>query len=1354
MTCTMRAIAALGVLAVCVSVSLAGDPAYYQRKSTWQETLRVSREALSAWEAKESGKNAVKSSGGAELGPFYEIGPFKANGSSSFEAVFPPEKEIDLGKAYGQVRWKLIQDADGQGHDRQCPDDAAIYFYRKIVASRDMNLPTWYGSDDGLAVWCNGRKVLSEKASRGLGADQNSCVLELRKGENHLLIKIWNGSGNCGYYFSTTRGGNGEARANPAAVRRNELWDLVRRDFTEPGPRREMEWEQADGIWNADWQVGKLADLAGRYVGPVRGLKAGEQIEAAAKVVAAPAGLDKVRQLYYGAKRLQEAMAKIKDVDPKPLRLAIQDLVKTWGSKYPRGEEFLRRLDKIEQAAAQAAGNETDQGKLVTVVETFSTLKQEALLANPLLDFDKLLLIKRSANQLGLPQNWQGNCALPRDGYDNEIAVLSPVSPAGRLTTLYRPQRRVFVGDLDLHFDAGKMIFSSISDKNRWHIYEIGADGKGLAQVTPGDEPDVDNYDPTYLPDERIIFGSTRYFQGVPCVGGGDRVANLFSINAKRDPASIRQLTFEQDHDWCPTLMHDGKVMYTRWEYSDTPHYFTRILFNMNPDGTQQMELYGSNSYWPNSIFYTRPCPGHPTKVVSIISGHHGVPRMGEMIVFDPAKGKQEADGVVQRIPGYGKSVEPIIRDGLVDGSWPRFLHPWPLSDKYFLVSCQPTPNDQWSLYLVDVFDNMLKLASAPGYALFEPVPFRKAPRPPVIPDKVDLARKDAVMYIADIYSGPGLSGVPRGSVKNLRVYSYHYAYAGMGGHINIGIDGPWDARRIVGTVPVQPDGSAMFRVPANTPMGLQPLDKDGKAMQLMRSWTTAMPGEFLSCVGCHERQSDVAGVAYGSAANKVEEIQPWRGEARGFGFTREVQPVLNKYCVSCHNGTKQVDGRPIPDFRVDGTARFENFTPSYVALHPYVRRPGPESDVHVLAPMEFHADTSELVQMLRKGHGGVSLDAEAWDRLITWIDLNVPDKGTWGEHRNISGQNHERRQTMAKAYAALTYDPEAIVPTVLGDMTPVKPAGPKPKPQAAVTASGWPFDAAEARRRQVAADDLMGQKTDMSVDLGDGVRLDLVLIPAGEFVMGDVNGWADEQLRTRVAINKPFWMCKLEVTNQQYAKFNPQHDSGYISVYKKDHSERGEPVNGPTQPVIRVSWTQAREFCRWLSGRFGAKFDLPTEAQWEYACRAGTASAMNYGDVTSDFRGLANFADRSVNRISRGGPEWIPNIPGVDDGAAVTTTGGRYAANAWGLLDMHGNVAEWTRTNYRPYPYNANDGREDVTDDGRKVVRGGSVYDRPKAGRSGFRLDYPAWQRVYNVGFRVICEPGPGGVAAAQAKK
>ena len=145
------------------------------------------------------------------------------------------------------------------------------------------------------------------------------------------------------------------------------------------------------------------------------------------------------------------------------------------------------------------------------------------------------------------------------------------------------------------------------------------------------------------------------------------------------DGTGMRQLCFDQDHNWCPTVLNNGRVLYSRWEYSDAPHYFTRLLFHMNPDGTNQSEYYGSNSMWPNSIFYARPLPGHPTKVVAVISGHHGVPRMGELVVFDPALGRHEAGGAVQRIPGRGQRVAPTIRDALVDDSWPKFLHPYPL---------------------------------------------------------------------------------------------------------------------------------------------------------------------------------------------------------------------------------------------------------------------------------------------------------------------------------------------------------------------------------------------------------------------------------------------------------------------------------------------------------------------------------------------------------------------------------------------------------------------------------------------------------------------------------------------------
>jgi formylglycine-generating enzyme required for sulfatase activity len=986
-------------------------------------------------------------------------------------------------------------------------------------------------------------------------------------------------------------------------------------------------------------------------------------------------------------------------------------------------------------------------------------LKSELLLANPLLDFDRLLLVKRGEGNMGLPQNWQGNCALSSKGYDNEIAVLSPVRPGGKMTTFYKPDNGAFVGDVDLNFDADKMLFSMPGSNDRWQIWEIKADGSGLRQVTLGEEPDVDNYDACYLPDGRITFGSTRCFQGVPCVGGGNTVANFCRMDP--DGKNARQLCFDQDHNWCPTVLNTGRLLYTRWEYSDTPHYFSRLLFNMNPDGTNQCEYYKSNSFWPNSIFYARPIPGSPTAVVAIVSGHHGVPRMGELIIFDPAKGRFEADGVVQRIPGYGKKVEPVIMDTLVDAVWPKFLHPYPLSDKYFLVSCKPTPESQWGLYLVDVFDNMLLLAETPGYALLEPVPFRNTTRPPVIPDRVKLDRNEATVYLTDVYRGPGLKGVPRGTVKNLRVYEFHYTYPQIGGHINIGVEGPWDVHRILGTVPVYEDGSAYFKIPANTPIAVQPLDAQGRALQLMRSWFVGMPGEAVSCVGCHERQNMTPPATQTLAAlAKVVDITPWKGPARGFSFKRDVQPALDKFCVGCHNGAERPDGQKLPDLARKDHNGWGNFTPSYLALHPYVRRPGPESDYHLQKPAEFCANTSELIQMLEKGHHGVKLDGDAWERLYTWIDLNVPDHGTWAEHHATPSNFHERRLEMRTKYANRPEDPEVIPDLKQEPVAFVQPAPVAVPAQEPVQCDGWPFNAHKAAHRQKAA----GAATRRTVGLGNGVTMDLVLIPGGEFVMGSTEGFEDERPLNKVQIDAPFWMGVVEVTNAQYQQFDPRHDSGFIDQHHKDHTTPGYPAQAPANPVIRVTWTEAMEFCRWLSDKAGGTCALPTEAQWEWACRAGTNTPFSYGGLDTDFSTFANLGDLSLKLLAVDGinPQPIPNpspyqdyLPKdarFNDGARIVTEVGKYQPNPWGLQDMHGNVAEWTLSAFRPYPYVASDGREDPKDAGRKAVRGGSWADRPKFARSAYRLAYDPWQPVYNVGFRVVVRTEPATKVAARS--
>ena len=416
------------------------------------------------------------------------------------------------------------------------------------------------------------------------------------------------------------------------------------------------------------------------------------------------------------------------------------------------------------------------------------------------------------------------------------------------------------------------------------------------------------------------------------------------------------------------------------------------------------------------------------------------------------------------------------------------------------------------------------------------------------------------------------------------------------------------------------------------------------------------------------------------------------------------------------------------------------------------------------------HRDTHNNQQ---RGAAKVELDAEAWDRLVTWIDLNVPDHGTWGEHRAIPEDFHQRRIDMFTRYANRPEDPEAI-PEIPG--TPVDFVQPKPPPKSKskrVKCPDWPFDAKEATRRQEAAylavrGRTLGPVMRRTLDLGNGVTMDLTLLPAGEFVMGGADGPLDERPRHRVRLDAPFWAGVLEVTNAQFRQFDPEHDNGYFDQHHKDHTTPGYPAHDPDLPVMRVAWTQAMAFCDWLSDLTGETVTLPTEAQWEWACRAGTATPLYYGDPDTDFGPHANLADASLKLMAVTGvnpqpidnpnpyQDFLPKDDRFDDRAKLTVPPGGYAPNPWGLHDMHGNVWEWTRSTFRAYPYADDDGRNDLGVRPRtavlakletrgssplpkRVVRGGSWRDRPGRARSAFRLAYQPYQQVHNVGFRVI---------------
>jgi len=467
--------------------------------------------------------------------------------------------------------------------------------------------------------------------------------------------------------------------------------------------------------------------------------------------------------------------------------------------------------------------------------------------------------------------------------------------------------------------------------------------------------------------------------------------------------------------------------------------------------------------------------------------------------------------------------------------------------------------------------------------------------------------------------------------------------------------------------------------------------------------------------------------------------VSPWYGPARGFDFEREVQSVLNKYCVSCHDGSRvgvadlrsESDGGKAEPKPVGYVARLHpdmlaatdgklKYSPSYDVLIHYIRRVGIEDDVSLLAPGEYHADTSELIQMLEKGHHGVQLDAEAFSRLVTWIDLNGPCHGTWGDVFPIPDGAYERRMELRKLYGGPMDDPEKIFMASPRQAAAVFASViSRPEPHGA---KGGPLSLIDERKQQISFTSVRRQ-----IDTG-GVKLSLVRVPAGQFVMGDVNEEADEFPQRTIKMDKPFWISECEVTNAQFRCFDPSHDSGYYSKRRDRADGKGLSLNGDEQPVVRVSFEDAMDFCHWLSKRSGLALTLPTEL------------------VHDDFAPYANLADRSFGTgLGRHNGRMMPKggvtqatggVPHLllegaklaeirfDDHKRVTAPVGSYKPNHWGLFDMHGNAAEWTLSEY---------------DNNRKVVRGGSFFDRPARSRSGFRLGYPSWQRVFNVGFRIV---------------
>ena len=1082
------------------------------------------------------------------------------------------------------------------------------------------------------------------------------------------------------------------------------------------------------------------------------------QIETEKKVETQITGYQK---LHKQVQRMLLLQSELKWLNMEAIRLSYEDMKRIEGFD---AVKYLPILTELEQQVKQGFGNiySGDEAVLVNAEKAVAN-KRAILLANPLLNGDKILTVRYQlgnrdrramAPELGTQSNnWSNQESARRKGFNADIVELSNLRDEVQIRTIYKPDNTSSIADLKLHWDGDRAMFTQTMSDNRWNVFEVKLNNGDCKKLIDNPEPDLEFYDGTYLPDGRIIANSNIGYQGVPCVNGSDPVGNMVLYTPQSK--NLRRLTFDQDANWNPVIMNNGRVMYTRWEYTDLTHYYTRIVMNMNPDGTEQKALYGSGSMFPNSTFDVQPLPGYASAFVGIISGHHGVARSGRLILFDPAKARKGAAGMLQEIPHRNRPIVEEVKDRLVDGVWPQFIKPSPLNDTYFLVAAKLDKNDLWGIYLVDKFDNVTCLHKMEGEGYISPIAVRKTVTPPAIPDRVKLDDKQATVFIQDIYEGEGLKGIPRGTVKSLRLHAYEYAYVQtQSDHNWHGIQSGWDIKRMLGTVPVEEDGSVIFKIPANTPVSIQPLDKDGVAVQWMRSWLTGQPGEIVSCVGCHEDQNQIVIPKRVIASQKAPHaLTPPEGGTRSFTFDLEVQPILDRACIACHNG----EGKAF-DLR-GGKKDGKGYGTSYLNLHPYVHRQGGEGDMVVLYPYEYHPNTSELVRLLKKGHYNVQLTDAEWRKIYNWIDYNAPDKGYFNANvlKSFPYQGYdqiERRKQLTDKYAGgagVDWKKEiadyAAQLKNKGEIKPVMPKKVSPVKEKVLKVKGWPF--APDRVKEMLADE---KETVKVLEIAPGVQMTFVRIPAGEFVMGSYHGEPDTYPTTKVKIDKAFWMGELEVTNQQYNTIFPQHDSRYVDQQWKDHVVPGYPANKPEQPVIRVSYNDAMEYCKILSQKTGLNITLPTEAQWEWACRGGSDEDFWFGNLNADFGKKDNLADVTTNKFAVSGvdpqpmsPEspwykyytFLPKAANVDDGSLVQVGGKKYEANPFGLYCMHGNVAEWTRSDYVPYPYKENPKKVSEY----KVVRGGSYIERPKYSTAYSRKGFYPYQCVFNVGFRVIIE-------------
>lgn len=553
------------------------------------------------------------------------------------------------------------------------------------------------------------------------------------------------------------------------------------------------------------------------------------------------------------------------------------------------------------------------------------------------------------------------------------------------------------IRDVEASYDASRILFSMRkSFEDSYHIYEMDLQSRKIRQLTRLAE--VSDIDPIYLPDGDIAFASTRAAKYCGC--NRHIMCNLYKMSP--DGANITQIGNSIEFEGTPSITRDGKILYTRWEYVDRNFSGAQGLWTCNPDGTRHALYWGQETKNPALNGIQIP---NSNKVAAILSSCHDI-AWGALAIIDKNIGVEGEKSVVKIFPESARKLIDKPGDKYADSMKAvkiKYEDPEPISEKFILSSRQASEKSQtMNLYLTDIESgtDVLVGKSTEGMGLFDAkLLARRTPPMTAAPQRSYDTSEKALAYVSNVYEGTHLKGVKRGDIKYLRIVENPpKLYWSDGYWENEGSQAPamnyddYDDKIILGTVPVESDGSAYFEVPAEKFIYLQALDANGDMLQTMRSGMSILPGEIASCAGCHESRAapPPASLRHSLALKrKPSKIKPTPAGATGseFSYIKNIQPILDKHCVKCHD----FGGKGSEKIVLCGD-RGLVFNQSYLQLHSKkaISAIGAGPDA-VVEANTWGAKHSKIVRMIRNGHSGVKMPENEFAVLRAWIDLNAP---------------------------------------------------------------------------------------------------------------------------------------------------------------------------------------------------------------------------------------------------------------------------------------------------------------------------------------------------------------------------